>query len=476
MRLQSSPRNLYRFLLIILLALGLLACRTLYRAVGLLPTETPTPLPPTTTPTPFPTPTQTSTPQPTATPTEAPIVLATATLLNTPEAPPTPMPLDLQLSVFQSVWETVRDNYLYPDYNGLDWEAVHTEYQAKIEAGLTNADFYATISDMIYALGDDHSAFLSPEENADWEAEFQGGFNYVGIGVLIAPVPERNRAVILSVFPNSPAEAAGLHSRDAILSANGEAILTEDGWLKPIIRGPEGSEVTIMAQTPGEEPRQLTIIRSAIHSNQSVPHALLSSPQRKRVGYILLPTLEDSTIVDTFRAAWEDLTAKGPLDGLIIDNTQNGGGADTVLKPILGLFTSGTLGHFISHDGERPLQIRSGTDINGSQQVPLVVLIGKNTASYGEVMSGVLKDLNRAYLIGETTDGNVETLWSFDFEDGSRLWLAHEAFRPYNHPEENWEETGIIPDLEIPVQWDQFTIENDPLVQAAMAHFDDLQP
>jgi len=52
--------------------------------------------------------------------------------------------------------------------------------------------------------------------------------------------------------------------------------------------------------------------------------------------------------------------------------------------------------------------------VNGSQQIPLVVLIGQATASYGEVFAGVLKDIGRAYLIGETTDGNVETLWGYD--------------------------------------------------------------
>ena len=227
-------------------------------------------------------------------------------------------------------------------------------------------------------------------------------------------------------------------------------------------------------QTPGEEPRELTITRHAIQSNQAVPHNLLITPQGKRVGYIFLLTLSDSTIDETFGNALEDLTAAGPLDGVIVDNTQNDGGANTVLKPILSYFTSGTLGYFFSRDDSHALQIRSAVDINGSQQVPLVVLVGKNTASYGEVMAGVLKDQGRAYLIGETTDGNVETLWGYDFEDGSRLWLAHESFQPANDPQANWEETGIIPDLEIPVQWGDFTVENDPLVQAALEYFDNL--
>jgi C-terminal processing protease CtpA/Prc len=141
------------------------------------------------------------------------------------------------------------------------------------------------------------------------------------------------------------------------------------------------------------------------------------------------------------------------------------------MRPILSYFTSGTVGYFISRDEQRPLEIRP-KDINGSLELPVVVLVGKNTVSYGEIFSGILKDSARAYLIGETTDGNVETLWGYDFDDGSRAWIAHESFRPLNHPEENWEELGIVPDQVVTGNFYDYTLETDPVVLAALAHFD----
>jgi C-terminal processing protease CtpA/Prc len=111
-------------------------------------------------------------------------------------------------------------------------------------------------------------------------------------------------------------------------------------------------------------------------------------------------------------------------------------------------------------------------DINGSQQMLLVVLVGLDTVSYGEVFAGVLKDIGQAYIIGETTGGNVETLWGYDFEDGSRAWIAHDSFRPLEHPEQNWEVSGIIPDQNVLAHWDEYTTEDDPLVIAALNHFD----
>jgi carboxyl-terminal processing protease len=100
----------------------------------------------------------------------------------------------------------------------------------------------------------------------------------------------------------------------------------------------------------------------------------------------------------------------------------------------------------------------------------LVVLIGSGTASFGEIFAGILQDVNRAYLIGTTTQGNVEILWGYDLEDGSQLWLANETFHPLNHPERDWEQSGIIPDLTVQGDFDEFTLETDPPVLAAMEY------
>ncbi len=123
----------------------------------------------------------------------------------------------------------------------------------------------------------------------------------------------------------------------------------------------------------------------------------------------------------------------------------NNGGSSTVLEPMLSYFAGGNLGNFISHDEQRALQVKLN-DISGStSHVPLVVLVGSGTVSFGEIFAGILQDIGRAYLIGTTTDGNVEILWGYDLEDGSQLWLANETFRPLNHPDQDWEKSGIHP-------------------------------
>jgi carboxyl-terminal processing protease len=186
-----------------------------------------------------------------------------------------------------------------------------------------------------------------------------------------------------------------------------------------------------------------------------------------RIGYIFLPHLGDETIPGQVRDALRAMTAPGPLDGLILDNRLNGGGASPVLEALLGLFTEGTPGYFVSRDDARPLEIEA-EDVGGSQAVPLVVLVEVETASYGEVLSGVLGESGRATLIGQTTFGNVETLWAFGFEDGSRAWIAREAFQFADQAVGEWEDTGIVPDIVVPTRWDLFTEANDPAMAAAL--------
>lgn len=401
---------------------------------------------------------------PTFTPPPSPTELA-------PTATIDPSAIARQLKVFEELWQIVHDRYLYPDFNGLDWEAIGAEYRARIAAGMTDEDFYQSLREMIRRLGDEHSVFFSPQEAAERDREFQGQYNYVGIGVMTALIPERQRLAILLVFPGSPAEEAGLRPHDSILSVDGLPVVGESGPLQNLLRGFEGSIVELSVQTPGEPPRQVRITRRAVNAQLPLPRAALASPGGKRIGYIFVPTFNDTNIDEMIGQALDELSAGGALEGLIIDNRYNSGGASDVLLNTLGYFTSGPVGMFI--ENREQILLRAGRQPETRfQNLPLVILIGPGTASFGEVFAGALKDLGRAYVIGEQTEGNVEVLSIFDLSDGSRAWIATSTFRPLNHPDQNWEESGIIPDLIVYSAWDEFTLETDPAVLSALQYFD----
>lgn len=445
-------------------------------AAATLPSATPqpaptmTPLPPTFTLVPTDPAIGPTATQPTLRPTDSPAVTPTTdleALTPTPD-PVTAEKTERQLRVFQRLWETIRDVYVYSDFNGVDWVAVNADYRVQIEAGINDQAFYPLMQQMIDELGDEHSHMLSPDDLAAQEAEAEGNNDYVGIGVLISAVPEEDILVILVNFPGSPAERAGLLPHDNILLADGQPVVDDDGGIRAdLLRGPVGSPVTLLVRTPGEEPREVVIVRERITGGLPVDARLLPNPAGKRILYMLIPTFSDQTIPGQIEVHLQTFTADGPLDGVIIDNRINGGGYSNVLETTLSYFTEGEQGQFYDRVGDsRPLVIRP-RGINGSQAVPLVVLVGEGTASFAEVFSGVLQDSGRARLVGGITDGNVETLHPYDFEDGSRVYIAQETFIPALSGAD-WERDGLIPDRIVESAWHQVTFDNDPVLAAAL--------
>jgi carboxyl-terminal processing protease len=446
-----------------LLILSMLACNFVTQMV----------FPPTATPTPTATATQTATATPTATPELQPayippecttVPLATLppdlALQATPDIQVDEVIKDEQLNILHELGVVVKRIYVYPDYNGKDWNEIISRYQAKVEAGLDTQSFYTEISAMIQELGDEHSFFLSPIEVKESEAELRGDAEFVGVGISGQPDFTRGRLIVVSTFPGSPAEYGGIQHHDSILAVDGRPI-TED--FSDRLRGPRCSALTLTVQSPGEAPRQVMLIRFAIQGNIPIEARLVSTADGSRIGYIFIPSFFDETLPEQIENALNDF---GPLDGLMLDLRMNGGGSSSVAYPILEYFIHGTLGRFVSRIDSRTLEIEAN-EIQNSQTVPLVVMVSEDTVSFGEIFAGVMQDSGRARIVGETSLGNVEVLHGFTFEDGSQVWLAAETFTSA-FSDENWEETGIIPDVQAFAEWDTFYFETDPSIAAAV--------
>ncbi|MDX1436499.1 MAG: S41 family peptidase [Anaerolineales bacterium] len=416
-------------------------------------------------------PAMTVTVEPTASPEPSSSPMTTATPPPTLTLTPHPTSAAWQIEVFEELWSVVNEEYLYPDFNGVDWEAVRREYLELVESGLEPEEFYLAMDEMIQLLGDDHSFFLDPTQVVEENSELAGELEYVGVGILITTEPDRERAIVLLTFPDSPAERAGLRSRDIILAVDGAEVTGREFNLGQLIRGPEGTEITLTVKSPGEEPRDVQMVRGVVSGPLQVPYHALETESGKRIGYILVPTFSDGTISGQVGNAIAAMSAEGPLEGIIIDNRWNNGGVDTMLRGTLSFFVGGLAGYFVNNEGARAFTVNPD-DIAGSQDVDLVVLIGRDTVSFGEIFAGILSDLGRAYIIGELTGGNVETLWGYDFSDGSRAWIAHDTFRPLNNPDLDWEQNGIVPDESVLAAWEEYQLEHDPVVRAALAHFD----
>ena len=377
--------------------------------------------------------------------------------------PNRPISKGQQLALFYKLSNAIETTYIDPDFNGRYWPRVVDPIRAKIEDGLGTEAFYREMSDLVKSLGDDHSYFLSPVQVLEDKSRIEGPGNFVGLGAFMRPIVASKVVSVVAVYPDSPAEWSGLKMHDRVLAVDGIPLIENGFVYQQRTLGPECSSSVFTVQTPGGPVRNISIVRYRTSGPPPVESRLVPTKDGSRIGYVFIPSFLDETVPDQIKKALESF---GDLDGLIIDDRMNGGGASNVLIPTLSFFAAGTVGNFVSRNAKRPLEL-SAKPVRNSQSVPLVVLIGKDTVSYGEVFAGVLQDLGRAKIVGETSRGNVETLRGHNFADGSQAWIAQERFEPIRS-KVNWEKRGVKPDVEAHAEWDTFTFETDPGIAVAV--------
>ena len=340
-------------------------------------------------------------------------------------------------------------NYLYADFRGLNWAAVREEFELSVAQARSDEEFYRLLGTMIQQLNDNHSRLLAPSAAKKEDVLSSGRDEQVGIGVIALPLPDS--LLIQHVFPDSPAERAGLRVRDRIVAVDGVFYTQAD------IQGPEGSKVRLTVVRPGEEIRDMVITRRLVEGQITPETRILPG----RVGYLEVTTLWVNDMADLAAASLDTMTQDGPLNGLIIDLRRNPGGWRKVLTELLTHFVRGRVGDFFSRQGDAPLEI-DGNNAPDLRGVPLVVLIDGGTASYAELLAGILQYEAGAIIIGTPSAGNTETIYAYDLTGGARLWVAQEGFRLRNG--QNLEGVGVQPDRTLTQDWTRYSEDQDPWI------------
>mgnify|MGYP001459761316 CR=1 FL=1 len=374
----------------------------------------------------------------------------------------------MRQQIFERVWTIVRDNYVYEDYGGVDWEAARAEFAPRIAAAPDEATFYSLMRELIWRLGDHHSRFESPQEVAEQQAEFRGDLRYGGIGAQIRTVEDGG--LITSLAPGGPAERAGVMPHDVILAINGIPF-TDRAAFGPggpigTVRGDPGTPVTLTVRSGDRPPREVEIIREAVALDafNQVRARLLADAG---VGVVEIPSFYIEELDAKVRAAVEGLLAQAPLRGLVIDVRSNSGGYVHLMRNTVALFHDGgsigsTRGRTIDEDQAIP----AGQTIAGLAGVPIAILVSPETASAAEMFAGGMQALGRAKVVGVPSAGNTENLYSYTFDDGSRLLVAQVAYRL---PDGTLlEGRGVIPDRLVDVEWWRYPPDSDPQLLAAL--------
>ena len=236
-------------------------------------------------------------------------------------------------------------------------------------------------------------------ENTIEDARVAASGSYGGIGSSFRVID--NRLIIAYPYENSPAAKSGLQSGDMIVAVNGKDVSKLDiGGTLQLLKGAAGSNVEIKIQRDGEE-KSFQLQRADIKINV-VPY---SGFLNESTGYIKLSRFSDDAYSQV-RTALTNLKSSGNLKGLVFDLRGNPGGLLREAIQICNLFIpKGKL--VVSTKGKiQEWNKEYGTTVDAfDEQLPIVVLVDRRSASASEIVAGVLQDYDRAVIVGNKSFG-----------------------------------------------------------------------
>ena len=323
------------------------------------------------------------------------------------------------------------------------------------------------------AAGDRYAYYMDPEALADYNSDLSG--NYVGIGVQVSYDAIERTITVTAVFPDTPADEAGVLAGDRI-EAVGDTPITEISFYEAVnrIRGEEGTPVTL-TMSRDDEPYTCTMIRRSVVQVTAMTRELTTAPE---IGVLRIYEFDETT-EEQFKTALDGLLDSG-VSGIIFDVRNNPGGLLTTILHILDyLVPDGTpLASYLYYDGSKESDsAKDGHQI--SSTLPIAVLCNENTASAGELFTCALQDYGREGLLNVTVIGTVtygkgtmQTMLSLPAGRATTISIAL-----YNPPySENYEGKGVTPDTVVELGEElknksiyRLTEEEDAQLQAAIA-------
>ena len=282
-----------------------------------------------------------------------------------------------------------------------------------------NSDLTRSSVDAMLKSLDPHSSYYDRNEYTELLSEQRS--EYFGTGSSIADYERGGKieTYVLSVFPATAAERAGLRFGDRIVAVNGRpAEGAGSSVIRDMLRGPRGTSVAITLERAGA-PFTVSLRREKIPQKTVTDHFVLGDG----VGMIRMPDGFSFTSVAEFDAAFKQLKAEG-MTSLVLDLRGNPGGIlEQSIKIAEKFLPEGSL--IVSQRGRFAIDNRIWRSANRSPEtLPVVVMVDADSASAAEVIAGALQDNDRAIIVGEKTFGKGLVQSVIDLPSGGGLTLT----------------------------------------------------
>ena len=348
-----------------------------------------------------------------------------------------------QISLFAKAIQLIRQDYV---------DGNKTSYHDLITAALKG---------MLSSL-DPHSQFMDPDDFRDMQEDTRSRFNGLGIEVSM----KNGLPTVITAMEDTPAARAGILSGDQILKVNG--ISTERMGLQDainVLRGPAGRKVTLTLLRPSTKEIKDYALERAEIKVQSVKGARLLDAELSgpfKIAYIRLIQFNEPTAEELSKAL-DELQKQG-MQALVLDLRNNPGGLLNSAVDVCAQFLPPNT-KVVSTQGRVASQQHDYSTSGARKErppFPMALLINEGSASGAEIVSGALKDLRRAILVGETTFGKGSVQNVMQLPDGSAVRFTTAKY--YTPGKQVIQGNGVTPNIRVPMTTEQertlFTLRN----------------
>lgn len=297
-------------------------------------------------------------------------------------------------------------------------------------------------------------------------ARLKQSYNDQRVQIGIVPkMDESGYIVVDEVYPDSPAQAAGLEPDDLIVRID-ETDITAENYSEAVsmLYGAAGTKMNIVVRRGVEDSTLPDMTRRFVE----VP-SVYSSMLENRIGLIVIKDFADNT-PDQFTKQVDRLIDEG-AQGLVFDVrgvsiTSSGTTAlDSVAEVLDKLLPAGVLASTVDKTGRV-----ENTKISDEREVtlPMAVLINEKTSGEAELFAAVIRDYNKGKLIGQKTAGKGTMQRIFPLTDGSAIEITTAVYNPPTSP--SYDGEGVRPDFEVKMGDDSApgNLLTDPQLQKAV--------
>jgi C-terminal peptidase prc len=245
--------------------------------------------------------------------------------------------------------------------------------------------------------------------------------------------------VVIGVKDNSPAANAGIKVGDTLSEMDGQPLLELSM-----------REANLYLKDTEEKPVSLRILRAEDAEEMAIPRKILHdgpflfTQQQNTSGILKIHSLHPP-FISQFREKLLPML-KNKKEPLIVDLRNCTEGEIEESLEFINLFLQADrVGFFKDKNGDK--DYLSCPDIPELKELPLILWTNSATIGPAEAIAGVLKEFQRAKIVGMKSPGLLAKQEFFPLEDGSALLLTSQIF--YLHEEEEIWLKGIVPDYEI---------------------------